>query len=338
MADLTPQGHALGVVFLPPDPRNYAAPFVPLAAPPGNIDLRSEMLPIRNQLNLSSCTGEAGSGCLEMMRGDGIPRSPLYLYYRDRQEDGTLATQDTGASMLALCKALAQWGCCPEADAPYDVTRYSAAPTSHMDAAASLARVQAYYQIKATGTGLLQGLWAALVAHTPVLIALQVYPSFESAGADGKVPMPRNGEQVLGGHAIVAVANYVDASAPGGGYIGCRNSWSESWGDGGVAWLPYNYFASGIVQEGWTLAVAPVTPPEPEPDMLDPAIYDELQNALVEASAITGNLDTARYQLRDSDPNGAWTYVGEGSRLQGSQAQRIRRVLELLPPKATRGR
>lgn len=44
-----------------------------------------------------------------------------------------------------------------------------------------------------------------------------------------------------GGHEIVLVGYRDDPSLPGGGAFEMRNSWDETWGDGGYAWLPYAY-------------------------------------------------------------------------------------------------
>jgi len=45
----------------------------------------------------------------------------------------------------------------------------------------------------------------------------------------------------VGGHEVVFVGYRDDASLPGGGAFEMRNSWDETWGDGGYAWLPYAY-------------------------------------------------------------------------------------------------
>jgi murein DD-endopeptidase MepM/ murein hydrolase activator NlpD len=323
MGIITPNGHALGVVFGPPDPRTWAFAFTPTAAPPQDIDHRNRMRPVGNQLNLGSCTGWGGTAAVEAARQDGIDRAPLYLYYRDRQEDGTAPTQDGGATMLALCKALKDYGVPPEAAWPYVPSAYSRQPPPEADQAAALCRASAYAQVRGTGLTLLQGLWAAL-ADGPCPIALQVYDSFELAvGADGKVPMPTSRERVLGGHCICACGWFNDQSAPGGyGYVLCQNSWGADHGQDGYYFLPAGYLTAGIVVEVWVVQVAAAPSPEPEPDMDVQTIRDDLE----EARRI---VDDVRYHART--PAGV---VGEQdwSRL-GAVSDYLAQSLGLLDPK-----
>ena len=114
MVATTPPGYGLGVRFdKAPDPRTYAFPLTWAApAPPPDTDLRPIMWPVQNQGTANSCTGFAGTACLEALLRtafDPLPTRPpplklseLYLYARDRQEDATPLAQDPGASMLAL--------------------------------------------------------------------------------------------------------------------------------------------------------------------------------------------------------------------------------------------
>lgn len=334
MAVVTPHGHTLGLLFAPKDVRNWPYSFTPMAAPPQDIDWRDRMRPVGNQQNIGSCTGWGGTAAVEAARQDGLQRSPLYLYYYDRREDGTAPASDAGATMLGMCKALKDYGVPPDDAWPYLTSRFSQQPSAEADQAAAACRAAAYYQVQGQGLTLLQGLWAAL-QEGPCPIALNVYESFETAvGRNGKVPMPTSRERVLGGHCICACGWFNDQSAPGGyGYVVCQNSWGESMGDGGYYYLPAGYWLAGIVVEVWVVQVAAAPSPEPEPDVDVDALREELQQAVVEANAITGNLDTARYQLRESAPNDAWTFVGEGSRLQGSQRERLLRALDIIGPK-----
>jgi C1A family cysteine protease len=77
-----------------------------------------------------------------------------------------------------------------------------------------------------------------------------VYESFESpAVADtGMVPMPERGEQVVGGHCVIAYG-FDNATRR----IRCRNSWGQGWGVGGDFFLPYSYFDAGLCSDFWTL-------------------------------------------------------------------------------------
>jgi len=54
----------------------------------------------------------------------------------------------------------------------------------------------------------------------------------------GIMPMPKKGEQVLGGH-CVAMVGYDDSKQ----VIICRNSWGADWGMAGYFTMPYAFLA-----------------------------------------------------------------------------------------------
>src|SRR4051794_5647401 len=313
----TPLGHGLGVRFAKaPDPRTYAFPLTWTApSPPPDTDFRPIMSPVQDQGAANSCTGFAGTACLEALlrtANDPLPDRPpplklseLYLYARDRQEDGTPLAQDPGASMLALCKALKEYGCCPETDDPYDPSGTSQAPTAQMDQDAGPYRIPAYFQVKGTGLALLQGVWATLAAGGPCLLAIDVFAPFTQTGADGKAPPIPPGAQSVGGHALPACIWFNDNSAWGGyGYVGAKNSWGEARGDAGYFYLPAGYFLNGIVREVWVLGWAtlplpmPVPPTPPTPQPIPGPTSTTVRELVADASA--------RVKISRADPTAQW--------------------------------
>lgn len=61
--------------------------------------------------------------------------------------------------------------------------------------------------------------------------------------------MPRDGEQVLGGHAVVAVGYDDDDRV----FIS-RNSWGDGWGDAGYFYMPYAYLLDdNLSDDFWTI-------------------------------------------------------------------------------------
>lgn len=100
-----------------------------------------------------------------------------------------------------------------------------------------------------------------LAGGDAVLFGIPVTPQFDAAncndaspplcktGADsGVVIFVSNEDPVTfrGGHALLAVG-FVDnsnlpAGVPDGGYFIVKNSWGHCWGDGGYAYVPYEYF------------------------------------------------------------------------------------------------
>ena len=100
-------------------------------------------------------------------------------------------------------------------------------------------------------TQLLNQLKGCLAHGNPFVFGIAVYASFESdqVAQTGQVPMPAPGEQLLGGHAIMAVG-YDDSTQR----FTVRNSWGSGWGMSGYFTLPYAYLISrGLSSDFWTL-------------------------------------------------------------------------------------
>ena len=77
-----------------------------------------------------------------------------------------------------------------------------------------------------------------LASGYPFVFGFTVYESFESdqVAQTGHVPMPQAGEQVVGGHAVLAVG-YDDSNQ----WFIVRNSWGPNWGMQGYFTMPYLY-------------------------------------------------------------------------------------------------
>lgn len=92
---------------------------------------------------------------------------------------------------------------------------------------------------------------ACLASGYPFAFGFTVYENFESdaVAATGVVPMPGTSEQVLGGHAVLAVG-YDDAQQR---FI-VRNSWGSAWGMGGYFTMPYAYLTNpDLASDFWKI-------------------------------------------------------------------------------------
>lgn len=217
---------------------------------PKKIDLRIKMSPVVDQGALGSCTANAiVSGLreyLELNANQSLTRlSRLFLYYEERQLEGTVA-EDSGASLRDGMKVLQQTGVCPESDFPYEISNFTQAPSQQALTDAPQFKVTAYHRVSD-----LTGLKVSLAEGLPVVCGIKVYTSFEAdqVAMTGKVPMPKSGEKLLGGHAVLAVG--YENSSSRSGYVIIRNSWSESWGDKGYCYIPYSVYNKLIV-DMWT--------------------------------------------------------------------------------------
>jgi C1A family cysteine protease len=235
-----------------PDARDFKPHKFHLVAPfnlPPAVDLRQKIqVPIYNQGDLGSCTANAIGFAHQYQQkfqkeNDFIP-SRLFIYYLERKLEGTVG-EDSGAQIRDGFKVLRQFGVCPETMWPYDVCNFTTEPTQDCYDAAAKCESLNYFSLLNSTTMLKQ----CLAAGFPFVCGIDVYESFESreVGATGVIPMPGDGEECLGGHAV-AFVGYDDVSQT---FI-LRNSWGEDWGQAGYGLLPYAYLPS-YGSDFWTL-------------------------------------------------------------------------------------
>lgn len=210
----------------------------PLNIPaPGRWNLQSQFPAVYDQGKLGSCTSNAIAAVFEYtLIREGLcdfQPSRLFHYYNERDMEGTVLN-DAGAQIRDGIKTLFTLGICPERMWPYDITQYTTKPPPECYTEALFDRSVVYSRVDQT----LQQLSAAIRNKFPVVFGFTVYESFESAevASSGVMPMPKEGESVLGGHCVVMVG-YDDAAQ----VATCRNSWGPTWGLGGYFTMPYEF-------------------------------------------------------------------------------------------------
>src|SRR5258708_5679014 len=168
-----------------------------------------------NQGRLGSCTANAIAGGLQFLEhkeGSASPVMPsrLFIYYNERALEGTVES-DSGAQIRDGIKSVARRGFCTEDLWPYDVKRFADKPPDRCYRVALKDRVSQYLRLDHAGP---VPLLTCLAGGYPFVFGFSVYESFESprVAESGVVPLPRLGERVLGGHAVVACGYDLAAS------------------------------------------------------------------------------------------------------------------------------
>lgn len=238
----------------------------PVGELPPSVDLRAQCPPVYDQLDLGSCTANAGAGAVEFdllkqKLADFVP-SRLFIYYNERQAQGD-TIDDTGSSLTECVDVLAKQGVCPETEWPYDITKFADLPPNqcYMDGL----KDRAIQYSKVANEIIPSVMKLCLAQGDPFIFGFTVYESFESAevAASGDVPMPAKDaqgnitESVVGGHAVMCVAfDDLGTIAPHPKMFCCRNSWGSDWGLGGYFWIPYEYLTDPeLAEDFWCIKV-----------------------------------------------------------------------------------
>lgn len=247
---------ALGCVPSRPDRRDFLiANFIPIKAA-GELPAEYRVpgdVPVHDQDGVGQCVAFTCAAIKEYQelkeRGSLAHWSPNYIYGK-RDPDMYLGE---GMEPRDALKALQKYGICRlEVNSDLDTfDRACAKITPDMDADARPQRIKTYARINTA-----QELKSALYHTGACMVAIAVYPSFQSCPSDGMLPMPGPGEAIQGYHAVTCVGWRTD------GRLIIQNSWGTSWGDRGFCYMPAEY----PIMEMW--AVTDLAPPfiDVEPD------------------------------------------------------------------------
>jgi C1A family cysteine protease len=236
-----------------PDHRDlmYSAPLGVIGSIPKKIDLRPHCPPVVDQGQLGSCTGNAIAGAhqFDQLKQGLLPAfapSRLFIYYNERVMEGTV-NEDAGAMIRDGIKTIGKQGVCPETNWPYIISKFTQKPPASCFTIAKKHCAVQYRRIART----LPQMKGCLAEGYPFVFGFSVYASFEDpqVAKTGIVPLPDPTEELLGGHAVLAVG-YDDAKHV---FI-VRNSWGTGWGMKGYFTMPYGYLLdSNLADDFWTV-------------------------------------------------------------------------------------
>jgi C1A family cysteine protease len=228
-----------------PDQRDllYSVPVEHRQALPSQVDLRNhyQFPPVYDQGQLGSCTANAIAGALQFdelkqKEAGSFQPSRLFIYYNERVIEKT-ASSDSGARIRDGIKSVGSTGYCPETEWPYDISKFADQPPAACYQDAKKYKAINYQRV----IHLVSQMKGCLAAGNPFVAGFSVYESIRSPQVDqtGDIPLPKLGEALLGGHAILIIG-YDDARQ----VFVLRNSWGTDWGRSGYGTLPYDYLGN----------------------------------------------------------------------------------------------
>ena len=210
---------------------------------PKEVDLRNKCPQVYNQGSLGSCTANAIAFIYqfnELKENElniFIP-SRLFIYYNERDMENTI-NKDSGAQIRDGIKSINKIGVCPESIWEYDITKFKEKPNNNCYQIAKKHHSVIYSKVMQTEHDIKH----ILSEGYPIVFGFAVYESFESSevSKNGIVPMPKDDEKLLGGHAV-AIVGYTTRNNKE--YFIIRNSWGPEWGDDGYCYFPIKFICN----------------------------------------------------------------------------------------------
>lgn len=129
---------------------------------------------------------------------------------------------------------------------------------------------------------MMESIKKSLTENKPVVIAMEVYDSFQYAVKNVTKTNFWNGvkDKYLGGHAITVIG-YDDTK--NGGAFELMNSWGTYWGDEGFIWIKYSDFGD-VAYEAFEMVENEPIKPEPKPNVVSNDLAGSLRIVLADGS------------------------------------------------------
>lgn len=237
-----------------PDHRDLGVDVAELSVHP-EVDPRGNMPDPYDQSQLGSCTANAIAGAIEynsiLNNHDFGTPSRLFIYYGERWIEGSIP-YDNGAYGRDGFKFTHYHGAPPEKVWPYDISRFRDKPSPEAYTQGLKHKIGTYKAVPRNQTA-----WKQILSNNQTIaFGFSVYESFESAelASNGVMPVPTRGEEMLGGHEVLAVG-YL-ASEPN--YVLVRNSWGTDWGIGGYFLMPWSIILDPNMASDFRTIVRPL--------------------------------------------------------------------------------
>ncbi len=257
-----PTKPALGCRKDPEDERDFMITRMPpalRAALPPSIDYTSQMSPVGQQGWEGTCVAFA---CVDGMKEyqdkkeykEYKDQSVRYVYNHAKEIDG--APDEEGTYIRCAMKILLEKGVCYESCWPY-MPGVSGEPCADADKQAEPFKIDRYSRIDS-----IQAMKESLVANGPFALGIICFNGIYNAPG-GVVPMPAEGEDYIGGHAV-CVVGYDDTKQR----FKIKNSWGPMWGEAGYGYLSYDY-VNAYILDAWSAVDHLYNPNPPKPHWYD---------------------------------------------------------------------
>jgi C1A family cysteine protease len=228
---------------------------------PALVDLRPKkwFSPIEKQGAINCCTAHTTVALVEFFQrratGKHIDASTLFLYKVARSLVNK--TGDVGSQLRTAMEALTLFGAPPERYWPYLPDKFDVEPPPFVYALGQNYKAAKYFRLDpgaARAEDVLRSVKLLVAYGFPSMFGFPVFEEYVSPTIDHNIRLPGPNSIYSGGHANV-VAGYddhrrIDQSV---GALLVRNSFGQEWGDGGYAWMPYEYVLLGLTADWWTV-------------------------------------------------------------------------------------
>ena len=260
-----------GMGWLPDLPDHRDIPLLSVERELASVPLRvsglSRSIPCYDQGSLGSCTANASGRLFQFVDikqgGLNIFPSRLQVYYDSRKIRGW-ENWDSGAFLRDTLSVIRNNGAAPEELWPYDISKFTQAPTPAVYAEAANHQSLVYMSVSQS----LSAMESCIASGYPFVIGASLYENFVP-DANGVIPMPSGSS--IGGHAFL-----VDGYDHNTRLFECPNSWGTTWGDRGYFFMHYDYLLDNdLAADLWTIRSVeegfvppPPPPPPPTPDFV----------------------------------------------------------------------
>ncbi|GJM32077.1 MAG: hypothetical protein DHS20C18_10780 [Saprospiraceae bacterium] len=218
---------------------------------PRTMDLRAPWWKIADQQQTGSCVGWATADSVlrwHFVKNNQLNKDELlsvrFIWMASKETDvfdsrPSTFIDSSGTSLKSALDIAKNYGCVKENLLPFDNNALYNESENTFYALASSLKIRSYFNLNTEGDKLIN--WKSWLSQKgPILTRLNVDASFMNASSSNG-DLDTYGTYHYGGHAI-AIVGYT-----GNRFI-IRNSWGESWGDGGFAYASYDYASKAFTE------------------------------------------------------------------------------------------